>query len=126
MKDYAIRNCNSPQMLSLPEVSEKVDLLVITCSLGNITELAYPHDVHTLSQQDFLCWNLRRNLVYIGLYITPPPNNYWGVAVVEWLCSRPLDCEVRGSNPAQGRNLKTKISASGAGEGVSPVQGEAN
>ena len=28
--------------------------------------------------------------------------------------SRPLDCEVRGSNPGQGRNLKTKISASGA------------
>ena len=37
----------------------------------------------------------------------------WGVAVVEWLRSRPLDCEVRGSNPGQGRNLKTKISASG-------------
>ena len=36
----------------------------------------------------------------------------WGVAVVEWLRSRPLDCDVRGSN--QGRNLKTKISASGA------------
>ena len=36
------------------------------------------------------------------------------VAVVEWLRSRPLDCEVRGSNPAQGRNLKTKISASSA------------
>ena len=50
----------------------------------------------------------------------------WGVAIVEWLSSPPLDCEVRGSNPAQGRNLKTKISASGAGEGVSPVQGEAN
>ena len=34
-----------------------------------------------------------------------------------------------GSNPGQGRNLKTKISASGApqgGEGMSPVQGEAN
>ena len=35
----------------------------------------------------------------------------WGVAVVEWLRSRPLDCEVWGSNPGQGRNLKTKISA---------------
>src|SRR6218665_2972857 len=30
-----------------------------------------------------------------------------GVAVVEWLRSQPLDCEVRGSNPGQGRNLKT-------------------
>src|SRR6218665_3361917 len=37
-----------------------------------------------------------------------------GVAVVEWLRSRPLDCEVRGSNHDQGRHLKTKISASGA------------
>ena len=37
-----------------------------------------------------------------------------GVAVVEWSSSGPLDCEVRGSNPGQGRNLKTKISASGA------------
>jgi len=37
-----------------------------------------------------------------------------GVAVVEWLHSRPLDCEVRDSNTGQGRNLKTKISASGA------------
>src|SRR6218665_3293845 len=35
-------------------------------------------------------------------------------AVVEWSSSRPLDCGVRGSNPGQGRNLKTKISASGA------------
>ena len=35
----------------------------------------------------------------------------WGVAVVEWLRSRPLD---RGSRPGQGRNLKMKISASGA------------
>ena len=25
-----------------------------------------------------------------------------------------IDCKVRGSNPGQGRNLKTKISASGA------------
>ena len=39
-----------------------------------------------------------------------------GVAVVEWLGSRPLDGEVRGSNPAQGRNLKTKISVSGAAQ----------
>src|SRR6218665_464905 len=31
-----------------------------------------------------------------------------GVAVVEWLRSRPLDCEVRGSNPGQGRNLKNE------------------
>ena len=38
---------------------------------------------------------------------------FGGVAVVEWLRSRPLDCEVRGSNPS-------------GGEGVSPVQGEAN
>ena len=37
-----------------------------------------------------------------------------GVAVVEWSSSRPLDCEVRGSNPGQGRDLKTNISASGA------------
>jgi len=37
-----------------------------------------------------------------------------GVAVIEWLRSQPLDCEVRGSNPGQGRNLKTKISASSA------------
>jgi len=28
--------------------------------------------------------------------------------------SRPLDCQVRGSNPGQGRNLKTEISASHA------------
>src|SRR6218665_116652 len=38
----------------------------------------------------------------------------WGVAVVKWLRSRPLHCEVRGSNPGQGRNLNTKISASSA------------
>ena len=34
-----------------------------------------------------------------------------GVVVVEWLRSRPLDCEVRGSSLEKGRNLNTKISA---------------
>ena len=32
-----------------------------------------------------------------------------GCAVVEWWYSQPLDYEVRGSNPGQGRNLKTRF-----------------
>ena len=44
--------------------------------------------------------------------------------VVEWLRSRPSDCEVRGSNPGQGRKRKFLLQAHpSGGEGVSPVQG---
>src|SRR6218665_2041798 len=34
------------------------------------------------------------------------PSTHYRCAVVEWCCSRPLDCEVRGSNLGQGRNFK--------------------
>ena len=51
--------------------------------------------------------------VYMCMYVCVCVAD-WVVVVVEWLRSRPLDCEVRGSNPGQGRNLKTKISALGA------------
>ena len=53
----------------------------------------------------------------------------WGVAVVEWLGSRPLDCEVRGSTLARADIWKRKFllqAHPSGGEGVSPVQGETN
>ena len=38
-----------------------------------------------------------------------PSLPHYGCAVVEWWRSRPLDCEVRGSKPGQGRNLKREF-----------------
>jgi len=45
--------------------------------------------------------NIRQLTTKMGTTYTP-----WGCVVVEWGRSRPLDCEVRGSNNGQGRNFK--------------------